>query len=242
MKKVYLLTLVFVLSLSLNARENPFATYEEETGRMYEVNENPKTIDEIQEAQYIKKIQAQMNEQIEPVQKKPAIVSKPIEKTYSKKELDEIVQKANKQNEQKTKEIVKKELANVKKEPEQLIYVKPRVDVVSSKDSSSLVANGTKKLLPFLDIELSDDKLVIKSEHKVFKKFSIDKENKLVFDYRAKVSFNTIRDILASKNFKNIAIGNHQKSGYFRVAVELEKKPSNYIVDVSNENVSISLK
>lgn len=69
---------------------------------MYELNETPKTVEEIQEAQYIQKIQNQINSQSEPVTSAPkANVQKAPEKTYTKKELEAIVQKANKQNEQK---------------------------------------------------------------------------------------------------------------------------------------------
>ncbi len=195
MKKVILgISIIFCVTLS--GRDNPFAKYEEETGKMYELNETPKTVEEIQEAQYIQKIQNQINSQSEPVSSTPkANVQKAPEKTYTKKELEAIVQKANKQNEQKTKEIVKKELANVKKEPEQVIYVKPRADVDSDKTSITVNPSSNslkqKNILPFLNIENSDNELIIRSEHKMFKKFSIDKENKLAFDYKAKVNFNT---------------------------------------------------
>ncbi|WP_418187496.1 AMIN domain-containing protein [Aliarcobacter lanthieri] len=139
--------------------------------------------------------------------------------------------------------MVKKELANVKKEPEQIVYVKPRADVETDGKTTTLPSdNGIRNILPFLNIEISDDKLIIKSEHTMFKKFSIDKENKLALDYRAKVSFTTKRENINSKNFKNIVVGNHQKGGYYRVAVELGNKPSKYSVDVKSGTVTISLK
>lgn len=190
MKKVILgISIIFCVTLS--GRDNPFAKYEEETGKMYELNETPKTVEEIQEAQYIQKIQNQINSQSEPVTSAPkANVQKAPEKTYTKKELEAIVQKANKQNEQKTKEIVKKELANVKKEPEQVIYVKPRADVDSDKTSTTVNPSSNslkqKNILPFLNIENSDNELIIRSEHKMFKKFSIDKENKLALTIKLK--------------------------------------------------------
>ena len=99
-----------------------------------------------------------------------------------------------------------------------------------------------KNILPFLKIESSDNELIIRSDHKMFKKFSIDKENKLAFDYKAKVSFNTKKEILTGNNFKNITVGNHQKGGYYRVAVELGSKVSKYSVDVKNEEIVIRLK
>ena len=100
MKKVILgISIIFCVTLS--GRDNPFAKYEEETGKMYELNETPKTVEEIQEAQYIQKVQNQMNTQNEPVSSAPKTnTQKALEKTYTKKELEAIVQKANKQNEQ----------------------------------------------------------------------------------------------------------------------------------------------
>src|SRR5574344_1948928 len=229
MKKVILgISIIFCVTLS--GRDNPFAKYEEETGKMYELNETPKTVEEIQEAQYIQKIQNQINSQSEPVSSTPKAN----------------VQKTNKQNKQKTKEIVKKELANVKKEPEQVIYVKPRADVDSDKTSTTVNPSSNslkqKNILPFLNIENSDNELIIRSEHKMFKKFYIDKENKLAFDYKAKVKFNTKKEILSGSNFKTITVGNHQKGGYYRVAVELGSKVSKYSVDVNDKEIVIKLK
>lgn len=245
MKKLLLTSILFCLVLE--ARDNPFAKYEEETGKMYELNETPKTIEDIQEAQYIQKVQEQMNTQNQPAsttQKVP--VQKAPEKTYSKKELDAIIQKTNKQNEQKTKELVKKELQNVKKEPEQVIFVKPRADINSDKAQTSIssTTNVTKQkdILPFLKMESSDTELIIKSEHKIFKKFSIDKENKLVFDYKAKVNFNTKKEQLSGNNFKNIVVGNHKNGGFYRVAIELGTKVSKYSVDVKDDELVIKLK
>lgn len=245
MKKIILTTLIAALSLSLQARENPFAKYEEETGRMYELNENPTTPEEVQEAMYIKKVQDEINGKLKETESKPAVEkqTKPAEKVYTKKELDSIIEKTKQQNEKKTKEIVKKELANVKKEPEQVIFVKPRADISDGEKSSQTQSSSAlKSILPFLKYEIVDDKLIIYSEHKMFKKFSIDKENKLAFDYKAKVNFKTKREQVNSKDFKNIALGNHQKDGYFRVAVELVNKPSKYNIEVSEGSVTITPK
>lgn len=270
--KTKFITLLIGLVVSLEARENPFARYDnnENTNSEYvthhennpfgkydsnqarkskALEDNLTTIEDMQEADYIKRIQEQMNSKpvknnqnttSQPIQKQSA--PKPAEKTYTKKEVDSLIQKTKQQTEQKTKEIVKKELSNSKKEPEQIVYVKPRADL--SENTTTVVNNGvsTKTILPFLKIDITDDKLIINSEHKMFKKFAIDKENKLVFDYKAKVDFKTKREILNSKNFKNISVGNHQKGGYFRVAVELTNKPSKYGVDIFDGSITITLK
>jgi len=245
--KIKMIILIVVLAICLEARENPFARYEEDTGIMQEVNETPQTLDEIRELEYIKKVQQeQAQQQIPKTQaptKPPVKAVKPPEKIYSKKEVDSLIQKTKQQNEQKAKELVKKELAKVKKEPEQVVYVKPRADVESDTKTTTLSSNsGSKDILPFLNVEITDDKLVIKSTYTMFKKFSIDKENKLAFDYRAKVSFLTKKEHINSKSFKTLVVGNHRNNSYFRVALELTNKPSKYNVDVTNQSVTISLK
>ncbi len=239
MKTLFLFTLTLILTITLNARENPFAMtdmFEEETGKIVDSNENLTTPEAVQEAQYIQEAQKNISTNankniVEEGNKKIA----PTPKTYSKQEVDSLLQKTKSQTEQKAKEIVKKELANTKSsEPEQVVYVKPRADVV---EDDALVS---KKLLPFLNIEFNDNKLIIKTSDKVSKKFSVDKENKLIIDYKAKVEFNTKKDDLESKNFKRITLGNHKSEGYYRVAIELLNKPSTYKVTYEDEIITIS--
>ena len=147
------------------------------------------------------------------------------------------IQKTKHQTEQKTKEIVKKELANAPaSEPAQVVYVKPRTDVAEDENLLS------KKLLPFLKLDFNDNKLVIHTEHTVYKKFSVDKENKLIIDYKATVEFNTKNDNLESKNFKRVSVGNHRKDGYFRVAIELLDKPNKFDVDYKDNIITITRK
>jgi len=248
--KIKMIMLIISLAMFLEARENPFAKYEEDTGIMQELNETPKNLDELQELEYIKKVQQEQAQQTTKTQtpKKPPAKAvkqnvKPVDKTYSKKEVDSLIQKTKQQNEQKAKELVKKEIAKVKKEPEQVVYVKPRADIEADTKTTTLSSNnGAKDILPFLNVEITDDKLVIKSTYTMFKKFSIDKENKLAFDYRAKVSFLTKKEYINSKNFKTLVVGNHRNNSYFRVALELTDKPSKYNVEVNNESITISLK
>ena len=54
--------------------------------------------------------------------------------------------------------------------------------------------------------------------------------------------FNTKKDDIESKSFKKIAIGNHKKEGYFRVAIELIDKPSKFEVDYKDEIITITKK
>ena len=97
----------------------------------------------------------------------------------------------------------------------------------------------TKEILPFLKLEFNDEELSIHTEYKVSKKFSLDKGNKLIIDYKAKLNFYTKREDLKSKNFKRVTIGNHKNNGFFRVVVELNSKPSNFKVNYKNNLISI---
>lgn len=254
MKNLFLLTLAVVLSTNLNARENPFeitSAYEEESGRIIESYE-PQNLESLQEAQYIKEMQEKMskvrsldekenkNKVEDAVQKIVPLIKdgpKPV-KTYSKKEVDSIIHSTKKQTEKKTKEIIKKELSKSQKqiaEPAQVVYVKPRADIAENEELVS------KKILPFVKIEFNDNRLIINaSEYKVFKKFSIAKENKLIIDYKAKINFYTKREDIDSKNFKKISVGNHKSKGYFRVVIELDDKPSKYDVSYENNLITIS--
>ncbi|MDZ7817908.1 MAG: AMIN domain-containing protein [Aliarcobacter sp.] len=254
MKTLFLFTLTIILSTNLTARENPFAitnAYEEAAAKIIELNETPATVESIQEAQYIKEMQEKMSNttsiqqssdvnknKVEDAVKRivPLIKDGPTPpKTYSKKEVDSMIQNTKKVTEQKTKEIVKKELSKTQNiEPTQVVYVKPRADVI---EEDELVS---KKLLSFLKIEFNDNKLIIHTDYKVSKKFSVTKENKIIIDYKAKINFLTLRDDIESKNFKKIAIGNHKTEGYFRVAIELIDKPSKYNVTYENNLITIS--
>jgi hypothetical protein len=249
MKTIFLLTFTIILSISLSARENPFEitnAYEEEVGRIIELNETPQTVESIQEAKYIKEMQEKMSNitsadmnknRVEDAVNKiiPMIKEAPAVKTYSKKEVDSIIQKTKKQADQNTKDLLKKELSKTKiSDPVQVVYVKPRPDIM---EDDSLI---TKKLLSFIKMEFNDNKLIIHTDYKVSKKFSIMKENKIIIDYNAKINFNTKKDNIDSKNFKKIAIGNHKSEGYFRVAIELIDKPSNYDVVYENNLITIS--
>ena len=155
--------------------------------------------------------------------------------SYSKKEVDSLIQKTQKQTEQKAKELVKKEVQKTT-EPTQVVYVKPRAD--AAEDESLL----TKNILPFIKLEFNDNKLIINTTHPVSKKFSVDKENKLIIDYKAQIEFNTKTDTLESKSFKKVAVGNHKKEGYFRIAIELIDKPSKFDVEYKDEIITISKK
>ena len=243
MKTLFLFTLTVILALNLNARENPFETtdsFEEELEKAAVLDE--KAIKKsMEEAPYIKEMQEKMSNiptANDNKNKVENVVNKPLpaeEKSYSKKEVDSLIQKTQKQTEEKAKELVKKEVQKTT-EPTQVVYVKPRTDI--AEDETLL----TKTILPFIKLEFNDNKLIVNTSHKVLKKFSVPAENKLIIDYDAKIEFNTKIDNLESKNFKKVAVGNHKKEGYFRIAIELIDKPSKFDVNYKDEIITITRK
>ncbi|GGD41489.1 hypothetical protein GCM10012288_14520 [Malaciobacter pacificus] len=244
MKKLSFLTLSVITAISLNARENPFEmtnAYEEEAARIIETNETA-IHEAMSEASYIKEMQEKMQKpKVEDAVKKliPVIKEeKPKEKVYTKKEVDTLINKTKKQTEYKTKQIVKKELEKELKttkieKPAQVVYVKPRPDIIDDE----LI---TKKILPFVDIEYNDEKFMIKTDSDISRKFTLDKDNKIIIDYKAKKNFYTKRDTLESKSFKKITVGNHKKENYYRVVIELNSKPSNFEVTYKDKLITIS--
>lgn len=239
MKKIVLSSLVFILFLQLNARENPFEetnAYEEEAARIIEQAETEEeAIAAIQEAKYVKEIQ---ENKVDKAVKTliPALKEKPKEKTYSQKEVKKLIKKAQIQSEVRAKNLIKKELKKVETiEPKQIVYVKPRADIIEEEKEEF----KTQKILPFIDVMYNDDKITIDTKYKVLKKFAIDKENKIIIDYKAKINFYTKRMDLTSKNFLKIAVGNHKNKRYFRVVLKLPQKPDNYNVDYENNLITI---
>ena len=97
----------------------------------------------------------------------------------------------------------------------------------------------TKKISTFINIEYNDSKLIIHSKDNVSKKFTIEKENKIIIDYKAKKNFYTKRAELDSTNFKKIAVGNHKKENFYRVVIQLNAAPSNYKVEYKDKLITI---
>lgn len=231
MKKISLLTLVFILACSLEARENPFAptnAYEEEAARIIEMNEADENYaaEYQQEQSYVKEVYEKMNApEPEPVVEKKMPASKP---ALTEEKVKKLIQKAQKETVAETKKIVTKVIKQEPQEVKQVVYVKPRLDVVHEKE-----------LLPFLKIEFDNDKIDILSKYKVNKKLTLPGQKKIILDFTAVENFYTKRTILESTNFKKITLGNHKKDKFFRVVVELAEMPENYEVTYEDEKVTI---
>lgn len=228
-----LFTLLLVFSTILFARENPFEptnAYEEEAARIIEMSEvdEDHDVEFQQEQQYVNTMYEKMNKVEE---EKPAKILeplKPAKPALTEKQVEKMIKKAQKETEAKTKTIVKKVIIEKPKELQQVVYVKPRLDVTNEKE-----------LLPFVKIEYDDDKIDIYSKYKVTKKITLPGKKKIVLDYMAKENFYTKRESLDSVNFPKIAVGNHKDEKFFRVVIELAEIPENYEVTYDEEMVSI---
>ena len=223
-----LFTFLLIFSTILFARENPFAptnAYEEEAARIIEMNEIDENYDVEfqQEQQYVDTMYEKMNNPEEPL--KPLVPEKP---ALTEKEVEKMIEKAQKESEAKTKTIVKKVIIEKPVEVQQVVYVKPRLDVINEKE-----------ILPFVKIEYDNDKIDIFSKYKVTKKITLPGKKKIILDYMAKENFYTKRETLESTNFPKIAVGNHKKDKFFRVVVELAEIPENYEVTYDDKMVSI---
>ncbi len=221
-----LLILLLIFSTSIIARENPFSptnAYEEEAARMIEINETEEDYDVEfqQEQQYVNNIYEKMNN---PNEEK--VDSTKADKT---KLTEEKVQKMIKEAQKKSApKVIIKKIIEKPVEPQQVVYVKPRIDVVAQRE-----------LLPFVKLEYDNEKIDIYSKYKVTKKITLPNKKKIVLDYNAKEDFYTIREDLKSTNFPKIAVGNHKKDKFFRVVVELADIPENYEVTYDNNKVTI---
>ncbi len=241
MKKIVISSLVLVLFSQLSARENPFYPtnmYQEELARHMEAED----IEKLKEKEFIKEFTEKINQKSEQkkkakqeVKKTPIKVKKNKEKIYSKKEVSKLIKKAQIQTERRAKQLIKKELRKVKDtKPQQVVYVKPRVNIFEEDKNDDII---TEKILPFLTLSYNDDTITLDTQYKVLRKFEIEEENKLIIDYRANKSFYTQREDLSSKNFKKIAVGNHKKNRYFRVVIKLVSNPENYTVKKNEEGL-----
>ena len=250
MKALSLLITLLILVSSLNARENPFMpskAYQDEVARLIEIDEN-----------YPKEFTQSSSNNIETEDMTPILresdVNKPvataIEKTEEEikkenmekeaalkkeKALEEALKKVAEAKKLAQKEKMEKEaaLAKAKALEEQgpMVYVKKRDDIV---------VDNKLEILPYLNIEYTNESLTLISDYKVFKKFHLLEENKLIIDFKGEVTFFTKRNDLESAHFKKIIVGNHQKDKYFRVVLVLKESPIKYEVSYTKDSVFIN--
>jgi len=113
---------------------------------------------------------------------------------------------------------------------------KIEVEVPKRKD---VIVQESIDILPFVNITYSNDKMEVSSKYEVFRKFTIDKSNKIVLDYHASIFFYTKKQISDTEYFEKVVVGNHKKEKYFRVVIVLKDKPSKYKVTYTDNLVTI---
>lgn len=249
MKPFSLLITSIIFISSLEARENPFMptkAYQDEVARLMELDEN-----------YPKEFQ-QSNNSIEKEDMTPILkekdVNKPLPTAVEKTEEEIKKEQAKKEEELKRQKELDEALKNAemaKKEAEKLKAEKDAAEakakaleaqgpVVYVKKRDDIVVDKTLDLLPFLNVHYTNDTMTLTSPHKVFKKFYLLEENKLIIDFKAEVTFFTKRVDLESTHFEKIVAGNHQSENYFRVVILLKDSPINYDVTYSQDSVYIT--
>ncbi|MGE4455472.1 MAG: AMIN domain-containing protein [Arcobacteraceae bacterium] len=260
MKSLFLLFIFIVMSY---ARENPFVPtqeFEEEKSRLFEKFLDKQDLDIIKNDSNV-----YVDESIskkEETKTKPEVSStntpKKVEpiKEEPKKVQPKIAQTAQKMQESKSVESVVEEKIPAK-EPvqEKIALVKPKNEIKESKDNITLknetktqkeplvASKSIKTGLKFLSMSYTDNQVeIISSKYKVSKKLDIEDENKIVFDFRANTNFKTKRFDLDHKYFKQIAIGNHESEGFFRVVVELKEPINKFESTYSDAKVTVKYK
>ena len=133
----------------------------------------------------------------------------------------------NSYNEEYARIIEKKEVLQEKLEEEKL----------QNELKNSFITN---EILPFVGITYNDTNLIINTDYTVLKKFTINKEKKIIIDYKAKKKdFYTKKSNLDSKNFKQISIGNHKKKNFFRVVIEVSEDIKAYNIDKQDSLITL---
>lgn len=125
----------------------------------------------------------------------------------------------------------KKEVVKPKVPNENLVYV-PKQEQMYTKQAVISV-------IPGVELSFEGKKLEIKSKYEVFQKFDINEENKIILDFRATTTFNTLRKDLNSQYFTKLAIGNHEDEKFFRVALQLPASPKDYKVTYDKDIVTV---
>jgi len=242
--KTFLLTLL-ILTVSLQARENPFeptSAYLEEEARLLEMEadfpsqefqkhsqERVELEDMTPRKMPVNKVHPKAVEKTQE-QMKAEMFAKQAMEMAKKKELmmQQAMKKAEMAKKAEEARIAKEKAEALKKGP--LIYVKLRDDV---KITNKL------EILPFVSIDYDNKILNIHTKYKVFKKLYLLKEKKLIIDFYGDVLFYTKRHDLKSENFKKITLGNHKAEKYFRVVIETKNPPSQYNVNYKDALVTI---
>jgi hypothetical protein len=229
MKFIYITLTFIILCISLEARENPFeatSAFVEEKQRILEIEQDYAYEFQKKDSE----VEVTKTQEVKPVVEKTSKkVNKPkvvIKKVDQESKIKKLIKSIEKQLPAKKDEI---DIETMNVEPE----IMPEVAI------EKVVAKEVYNPTSFIKIINYEDRIEIHTNYKVFKKFDLNDENKIVLDYHAKVNFYTQKIDLNSKYFNKIIVGNHKKEKYFRIVIKTKNHPSLYKVTHKNDMVII---
>jgi len=115
---------------------------------------------------------------------------------------------------------------------------------VVEKKEEIVVPKDSYKILPFVNIKVSDEEIeiFIDKRYKLVNQDILEEQKKFLFDFRATESFYTIRKALNNNSFKSFAVGTHMDKKFFRVVVELTDTVSKYKEHINSNTSYIKIK
>jgi len=118
-----------------------------------------------------------------------------------------------------------------------------KLDALKKVKIKAKVKKETFKILPFVNVEVINDKLIIKvdTKYKLLNQDILKAQKKLLFDFKGNVSFYTVRKSIEHKDFKSFAIGTHRKNNFFRVVVDLPENLVKYKEVISSKKGIITI-
>jgi len=257
------ITLFIVLCTQVSARENPFEatqTYETEFNRLMEVEEDypyefQEKEDQVEHKEIMpeKKVMTAKPMSEDEVKQMTKVAKEPVKmetvEIVKKKEITQVKKKmivvppAPSEDKRMSLDSNKKEVLeeikptiSLENAMTELSEEKIEVQVPKRKD---VVIEESIQILPFVTVTYTNDKMEIDSKYEVFRKFIIEKSNKIVLDYHAKTFFLTKKQITQTEYFDRVVVGNHLKEKYFRVVLVLKQNPNKYKVTYTDNLVTI---
>jgi len=212
---IKLFTLFILLNISLFARVNPFETLKPLSPTVDKNITNDKKI-LMNKDDGLRTVKVEAEDNITKEEPK-ILINKPLKpKKLSKEEIEKICKV------EKPKMVVKKK------------------KIIKAK----IFTPTTYKLYKFLKIDVNYKDLTIttRKRYPIIKYYTIKSENKLVFNFDAKIHFSTRYKKFNSPKFKSYALGNHREENFFRVVIVTKKDIKNYEVTIKNNIAKIKYK
>jgi hypothetical protein len=96
--------------------------------------------------------------------------------------------------------------------------------------------NLTYKFSNIATVRVLHNHIYLNSKYKLKRYIVLEDENKIAFDFKAKISFQTKRkNISNTRYFSKIVIGDHPESSYFRVVIKTKYDVKKYKVDLTKK-------